>query len=409
MKKKIWYVSKYANIAKYGADTRQSNFCAEFAKQGNNVRLITSNSSHLYKELPKFSGLYLDTKYSDFSVTWVNTFQYKNHSGVRRILSWLHFEISVIFISMRKKYEKPDIFIASSLSLLSVLSAIFYKKFFNSKFIFEIRDIWPKTLVDIGDFSNSNVLVWILRYIEHLGYRHSDLIVGTMPGLHLHVEKEVGLGSKVIHIPQGVDLDFYLNHQKDLSDDFIKKYIPKDRFLVTYTGSCGPANALDNIVDAASILMEKYNNSRIHFLIVGEGNSKEDLMLRASSLKNITFAPSVNKNQVQHILSLSDLLVCPVRNDPVYEYGMSPNKFIDYMMAKKPIICLFSGLHSMLNEAECGEFIPSGDIEGLINSINKYKRMNQAERNKIGLNGYNFLVEKQNYAILSKRFFKSLY
>jgi hypothetical protein len=252
--KKVWYISKYANISAYGADTRQANFCKEFAKAGHKVRLITSNSSHLYSNLPEFKSSYKDIENDGYKVTWVNTLKYSKATSLKRIISWLWFEFFVLMMAFHKQYKKPDVVIASSLSILSVLSGCFYKRFYKAKFIFEVRDIWPQTLIDLKGFSHKHPLIWLLSKVERLGYKYSDSIVGTMPGLKDHVENEVGLGSKVISIPQGINLDFYKENQKELSLDFIETYIPKNKFIVTYTGTIGDANALNYIVSAAKVL-----------------------------------------------------------------------------------------------------------------------------------------------------------
>ena len=167
-------------------------------------------------------------------------------------------------MAFRKQYERPDVVIASSLSILSVLSGCFYKRFYKTKFIFEVRDIWPQTLIDFKGFSHRHPLILFLSKIEKLGYRYSDSIVGTMPNLTEHVEKEVGLGAKVFSIPHGVNLDFYQNSQRDLPVDFADCYIPPDKFIVTYAGTIGDANALEYIVDAAKKLaLDK--GSDVHF------------------------------------------------------------------------------------------------------------------------------------------------
>lgn len=400
-KKNIWYISKYANIKKYGADTRQANFCSEFAKAEYNVRLITSNSSHLYNYLPKFKSRYLDMRDNGFNVTWVNTLKYSNATSIKRILSWLWFEFFVLMMAFHKKYEKPDVVIVSSLSLFTVLTGCFYRRFYKAKFIFEVRDIWPQTLIDLKGFSSKHPLIWFLRKIERLGYKHSDAIVGTMPGLKLHVENEVGLGSKVHCIPQGVSLDFYKNNQESLSQQYSDEFIPKDKFIVTYTGTFGQANALEYIVEAAKLL--KYSN-KIHFLLVGDGYLKEDLVDSAKELSNVTFAPKIAKEQVQYLLSLSDLLVASVRDEKIYKYGMSLNKFIDYMYAKKPIVCMYSGYPSMINEAKCGEFTPAENSSLFAKTIQRYASMKQSERTLIGQNGYNFLINERDFQTLCKKY-----
>ena len=168
MENNVWYISKYANIKEYGADTRQASFCKEFAKAGYNVRLITSNSSHLYNHLPKFKSRYFDEKSNDFSVTWVNTLKYSKATSIKRIFSWLWFDFFVLMMAFNKRYEKPDVVIASSLSLFTVLTGCFYKKFYKAKFIFEVRDIWPQTLIDLKGFSANHPLIWLLSKIERL-------------------------------------------------------------------------------------------------------------------------------------------------------------------------------------------------------------------------------------------------
>ena len=403
MNKNVWYISKYANVNAYGADTRQASFCNEFAKAGHNVRLITSNSSHLYNTLPEFKSRYKDMENDGYKITWVNTLKYSKATSIKRILSWVWFEFFVLIMAFRKQYEKPDIVIASSLSILSVLSGCFYKRFYKARFIFEVRDIWPQTLIDLKGFSQKHPLIWLLSKVEKLGYKYSDSIVGTMPGLKDHVESEVGLGNKVASIPQGVNLDFYTENKQELPSDFIENYIPKNKFIVTYAGTMGDANALEYIVSAAKV-MQSEQVSNVHFLLVGDGYLKEQLIEQARGINNITFAPAIKKEQVQHVLSLSNLLVASVKNEKIYRYGISLNKFIDYMYAKKPIVCMFSGYPSMINEANCGEFTPAEDVQSFFDAIKKHQKMSVAELNELGENGYRFLVEQRDFSILGNKY-----
>lgn len=404
MKKTVWYISKYANIKKFGSETRQTSFCKEFHKNGFDVRLITSNSSHLFETLPNFKGRYYEHKEDGVDVVWVNTFRYIKANSVKRIISWIWFELFVILLPLFKNYKKPDVVIASSLSILSVLSGSFFKCFYKSKFILEIRDIWPQSLVDLRGISTKNPLIIFLSFIEKIGYKYADEIVGTMPGLHLHVEEIIGKNSKVHFIPQGVSLNFYKDKQETVPLEYIKQYIPKNKFIITYAGTLGVANALNYIVDTARILNTEKTN--IHFLFLGTGAEEAKLKEQVATfnINNITFAPRVAKNQVQSILKVSDLLIASVRNEKVYEFGISLNKFIDYMYAKKPIICMFSGYPSMINEACCGEFTPSENPEVLADVLVKYANMSQEQLNVVGNNGYDFLVKKRNFDVLSEQY-----
>jgi len=402
MSKVVWYISKYANIQRFGAETRQASFCKSFAEKGSDVRLVISNSSHLYSSLPEIQGRYLEQKNDDYDVTWVNTLKYKSATSIRRFISWLWFEFFVITLPLFKRYKNPDVVIASSLSIMSVFSGSFYKLFFKSKFIFEVRDIWPQTLIDLKGMSNRHPLILMLSIIERVGYKYSDKIVGTMPGLAKHVESVIGHSDKVHYIPQGVSLDFYQNKQEDINPEYMEEYFPKNKFIVTYAGTLGVANALSSIVEAAKILDAK--NSNIHFVFVGNGREEVSLKQQAKGLSNLTFAPRVKKEQVQSVLMNSDVLIASVKDEKVYQFGISLNKFIDYMFAKKPIVCMFSGYPSMINEANCGEFTPSEDPKALVECLLRYEKMPQEKLNELGENGYHFLVEKRNFDVLSKEY-----
>jgi len=402
MSKVVWYISKYANIKMFGAETRQASFCKKFAENGYDVRLVLSNSSHLYPALPEIEGRYLELKNDNYDVTWVNTLKYKNATSIRRFISWFWFEIFVVLLPFLRKNKKPDIVIASSLSIMSVLSGSFFKLFFKSKFIFEVRDIWPQTLIDLKGLSKWHPLIIILGLVEKLGYKYADEIVGTMPGLAKHVKAIIGQDDKVHFIPQGINLDFTQEEQKNVDPEYIAKYLPKNKFIVTYAGTFGVANALDYIIEAARML--EGCNTNIHFVLVGNGREEDNLKKQAKGLSNLTFAPRVKKEQVQSILCLSDVLLASVKHEKVYQFGISLNKFIDYMFAKKPIVCMFSGYPSMINEANCGEFTPSENPEALADVLVKYASMPIEQLDKLGMNGYNFLVEKRNFDVLSEQY-----
>ncbi|MCP4325908.1 MAG: glycosyltransferase family 4 protein [Psychromonas sp.] len=402
MGKVVWYISKYANIQQFGAETRQASFCKEFSENGYDVRLVLSNSSHLFPKLPEIKGRYLCQKNDGYDVTWVNTLKYKNATSILRLISWLWFEFFVILLPFIKGYKKPDVVIASSLSIMSVISGSFFKLFFKSKFIFEVRDIWPQSLVDLKGLSKKHPLIMLLGWLEKIGYKYADEIVGTMPGLKKHVESVIGSCNKVHFIPQGVSLDFYQDKQEEVSRKYIADYFPENKFIVTYAGTLGVANALSYIVEAAKVLSEE--NTNIHFVFIGDGREEDNLKLQADGVSNLTFAPRVKKEQVQSILSASNLLVASVNNEKVYQSGISLNKFIDYMFAKKPIVCMFSGYPSMINEANCGEFTPSEDPVLFANCLLRYEAMSKDELSKLGQNGYDFLVQKRNFDVLSQQY-----
>ena len=402
MSKNIWYISKYANCLKYGANSRQFSFSKEFVKKGNCSSLIIGNSSHLFPSLPKFSGDFFIEKIDGVDIVWINLPNYSKATSIKRFWTWVLFEYKIIKNHKKFPNFKPDTVISSSLSILSIISGLFFKKKFKSKFIFEVRDIWPQSFVDLRASSKKGLIYYILRVIEKIGYKYSNEIVGTMPGLYLHVKESGFNPNKVTCIPQGFDEDFYSKNQEVINDDYISKYLPKNKFTITYAGTLGVSYALNKVIEAAAIL-ENIEPS-IHFVFLGDGIEENNLKMQAKGLSNVTFAPRIRKEQVLSFLSKSSLLLHSFQMKKVFKYGISPNKFIDYMHSAKPIIVSYSGYKSLINEAGCGEFVEPENIEALSNKIIEYSRMSKKELNLIGRKGKRYLEENLTYEVLAKKY-----
>jgi glycosyltransferase involved in cell wall biosynthesis len=77
------------------------------------------------------------------------------------------------------------------------------------------------------------------------------------------------------------------------------------------------------------------------------------------------------------------------------------NKVIDYMMADKPVVASYTGFPSMINEAECGSYVPAGDVMALQKEVERYAEMPEAERVVMGAKGKNWLLTHRQYSKLA--------
>ncbi len=397
MAKNIWYISKYVtptSAAKVG--NRGFLILREFVKLGHKSVLITSDSNHLANP-PQLKSSRMYEIADGVDVHWLKTKKYSSARSIARMLSWLHFEWQLWRFPIGD-LPKPDVVIVSSLSLLTILNGIRLRRCFNCKLIFEVRDIWPMTLTEFGKVSQYNPFVIILGWVEKMGYRHADVIVGTMPNLKNHVREVLGFEKPVHCIPQGIDPTL-LKKPLSLSDTYIKSFIPQGKFVICYAGSIGFANALGTLFECARLMQ---NRQDIHFLIVGDGYLKKQFKMQNCDLKNITFAPSVKKAAVQSILSYADILYFAVHKSPLLKFGQSLNKLIDYMFSGKPVIASFTGFPSMINEAKCGSFLPAMDVIALRDEIERFVRMTPNERSRIGKLGRKWLLKNRQFQVLAR-------
>lgn len=383
------------------------NFCLmrELSELGFRTIIITSDSNHLAAppHIDKTSKIEV---IEGVSVIWLRTLKYVKTNSLRRILSWLDFEWQLIKFP-KKSLHKPDVIVCSSLSILTILNGLVLKARFRCRLVFEVRDIWPLTLIEEGGYSRFNPLIIMLSVVEKLGYRWSDVIVGTMPNLIAHVENILGSNfpAEVYCIPMGYDRH-HLTGGEPLSSDYIEDYIPKNKFVVTHLGSVGITNSLETLLDCAKSMQVC---TEIHFLVVGDGDLREHYMQKYGSLTNVTFAPKVPKAQVQSILAQSNIVYLSVPKSDVWIYGQSLNKIIDYMLSGTPVIASYSGFKSMINEANCGVFIDAEDPVMLSHTILEYYDKPVEELAQIGRRGREWLLEHRNYADLAKSYSKILF
>jgi glycosyltransferase involved in cell wall biosynthesis len=393
----IWYISKYVTppgTAKVGA--RGFLILREFIRAGHKAVLITSDSNHLATP-PKLHTPRLHETVDGVEVHWLRTRKYSGPRSLGRILSWFDFEFQVWRLPL-KTLPKPDVVIVSSLSPLTIFNGLRLRHRYGCKLVFEIRDIWPLVLTTVGGMSPRHPAVKFLAWVERLGYRRADLIVGTMPNLREHVVEVSGSNKPVACIPQGLGNEL-LEQPAPLPKGYLEAHIPQDKFIVCHAGTIGADNALETLLSCARAMKDQ---NHIHFLIVGEGYLKERFRTEVADLDNISFAPGVPKAAVQSVLQNVDLVYFAVHKSPMMRFGQSLNKVIDYMLSGKPVLASFTGYPSMVNEAECGSYVPAEDVDALHAEIERYAAMPAVDRERLGARGRDWLLNNRKYETLAQ-------
>lgn len=381
-------------VAKVGS--RGFLLLREFVRSGHKALLITSDSNHL-ADPPRLTTARKIEAVDGVEVHWLRTQKYSSARSAKRIASWLSFEWQLLRMPKRD-LPPPDIVIVSSLSLLTIFNGLLLRRRYGCRLVFEVRDIWPLVLTTAGGVSTRHPAVRILGWVERLGYRRADLIVGTMPNLITHVREVSGSEKPVACIPQGLG-DELLAPPAPLPDYYAETYIPSGKFIVCHAGSIGADNALETLISCARAMRERRD---VHFLLVGDGYLKEAFRKICADLDNVTFAPPVPKEAVQSVLQHVDLVYFAVHQSPLMRFGQSLNKVIDYMLSGKPVLASFTGYPSMINEAECGTYVPAEDVPALCAEIERYAAMSPEQRARVGARGRAWLLRNRPYQKLAQ-------
>lgn len=404
MNKTIWYVTKYFSPKTATSPGGRGWFLVdEMRRAGYQVVVISSDSNNLV-DLPVLKDRVTVQETDGVKIVWLKTMKYSVAKSLRRILSWFHFEWNLFWLNKRA-LPRPDVVIISSLSLLTIVNGLLMRFKYGCRLVFEVRDIWPLTIVEEGGFSNGNLFVKGLSWLERLAYRKSDAIVGTMPNLAAHVRAELGHDRPVYCVPMGVSQE-HLNDVAEVPADYAERYLGSDKFKVVHAGTIGITNALDVFFETARAMRE---HADVEFVIVGDGALRESYQKQYGDLPNLVFAPKVPRNMVQSVLSEGDLLYFSVHDSKVWDYGQSLNKVIDYMLAAKPVVASYNGYPSMINEADCGVFVPANNVGAVVSAIVDMKSKSAEERAQMGIRGRQWLLQNRNYSTLANDYLSILF
>ena len=400
--KSIWILNHYAITPDLPGGTRHFDFAKELTKRGYSVTIFASAFIHgifEYRKLNKKEKWRVEN-YDGVNFVWIKTFPYKGN-GVRRILNMLSYFTSVEHIGKLSAkgdgapFEAPDIIIGSSVHPFAVLAGYKLSQFYKTPFIFEVRDLWPQTLIELGKISGKNPFVVVLRRLEKYLYKKSDRIIVLLPKASNYI-KSLGISrDKIVWIPNGVDIKRFSN---------AKKYINSrdNKFIVSYVGSHGVANNLDTLIKAAKILQDKgYKDILVR--LVGSGAEKERLIRKAQilNLKNVIFENPVSKNNVPTVLLDSDILYAGLSNkNGLYRFGISLNKLFDYLAAGKPIVFASNASNNPIEEASAGISVAPEDPQSVANAIIKLYNMSEDERKQMGKNGKEYVEKKYSISVL---------
>ncbi len=397
----VWMFNHYAVTPEIPGGTRHYDFAKELTKKGYKVTIFAS-SFHLsqHKELKlRENETYKLEGFDGVNFVWLKTFHYQKNNWRRAVnmFSYMHraYWLGRKITKKVRGFDKPDIIIGSSVHLFAVYAAYLLSKKYKVPFIMEVRDLWPQTLIDMG-LSKWHPFVMMLSVLEKYLYKRADKIITLLPKSHEYIEKFGIRLSKIVCIPNGVDLERF-----NLGDVGLKRRkISDSSFTITYAGAMSKANGLDVVVEAAEILCKNYHN--IEFLLVGDGQEKARLMqvAKEKNLDNVKFTEPVPKDEIVKILANANALLFNLEDSPVFKYGISSNKLFDYLASGRPIIFSCNAPGNPAEEAKASIIVSPGNPKELADAILKLYHMPEKQKEEMGQRGRAYIKKYHSIPVL---------
>lgn len=397
--KKLLVINQFASTPKYstGAGERMFFLSKHLLKAGWNTEVISGSFNHLFLKTPKTKGQFTTEIYEHVIYVWVKLRKYSATSSFGRI--WAFFEfLFKLFLYPIKKSKLPDIVLVSSMSIFPSIYAIYLKRRYKIPFILEVRDIWPLTPIELGGYSPKHPFIKLLSFIENLAYKNADYIISVLPQFDKYLAEKGFSDKQFKWIPNGISEDII--HNKNNLNSNIKNGSLK----IVYAGAIGTANALDTLIQAS----KKVNDIDVHFYIYGDGHERQFLEKATKSQSNISFLGKVMKDEIITVLKEFDLAYIGWRKKNLYKYGISANKYNDYMLAELPILSASGLSNDPVLKAECGVMVEADEVDAIVNAILLFYKMSAIERKSLGSNGRKYVLQNQTYEILSSKYISVL-
>ncbi|OAK61366.1 glycosyltransferase WbuB [Variovorax paradoxus] len=397
--KQVWIINHYAQEPDGAGGTRHFHLAKYLEACGWQATVIAAsvelNSGRQRLDTDEAHRL---ERVGGVPFLWVRTPTYRGNGG-GRMRNMLAFMRRVILARTTRQLPRPDVVVGSSVHPFAAVAGAMLARRFNVPFVFEVRDLWPQTLVDMGRLRESSPVTWAMRKLELWLYRRAVRTVVLLPHAWKYIAPLGIPRERIVWIPNGVDLSLFPPSQPPVRE-------PSEPFTLMYLGAHGQANGLHTVLLAMKLLQERATVPAIRLRMVGDGALKPVLIAQARQLglRNVSFEPAVPKREVPALAAQADAFVIAVLDLPnLYRYGISMNKLFDYLAAARPIVMASDASNNPVADAQAGPTVRADQPLQLADAIVQVATASQDERARMGRNGRRYVAHHHDFPQLSQR------
>ena len=387
----VWIFNHYAQPDTLPGGTRHFDLARALVQAGHRVTLFAAGYHYtLLREVPSYGQkAYKAERIQDVDFIWVKTFPYRKND-YRRMLNLLSYAWRLRWVVPKLHLSPPDIVVGSTVHPFAPLIASFFAKRYGVPFVFEIRDLWPQTFIDMNVWKASGWQSKLFSAIERFTVARAERIVVLSPLTAEYLKQRYGYDdAKMLLLPNGVAERFLCEPSTQTPDGF----------HIVYVGGIDRVHGLEFLLETAKRLLER---PEIVFDIYGDGKERARLQARCEreDIANIRWHGSVKKSEVPVTLATADALFVSTAN---VLYG-SENKLYEYMASAKPLIVATLGEHN--NPAAsvgCGISVDRDDSADAARKIADLADAPQNLRWQMGANGVAYVKKNRMVSGLAQK------
>jgi glycosyltransferase involved in cell wall biosynthesis len=345
---------------------RTYEHCKEWVESGMEVTVITCAPNFPKgKVFDGYKNKWKQVEYIDgIKVIRVWSYITANEGFIKRILDYISFSITSFFAGL---FLKTDVIVATSPQFFTALSGRWLSFFKRKPWVFEVRDLWPESIVAVGAMKRNKAIVFF-EWLEKRLYKNADkIIVVTDTFKEKIIARGIDANKITVH-KNGANLDLYIPQEKN--QDVLDELGLQNKKIFAYIGTHGMAHGLDFILNSIVKIQDSYPD--FHFLFIGDGAERKNLIAQKEklNLKNATFLASVPKSEVVKYLSVMDVALVNLKKSDTF-LTVIPSKIFEAAAMHKPILLGLQGeTMGIINHYNAGLcFEPENETEFIEKAI----------------------------------------
>ncbi|HEC36126.1 MAG TPA: glycosyltransferase WbuB [Anaerolineae bacterium] len=365
---RVLYLSQYFPPEVGATQTRAYEMATGLIRAGHQVTMLAEVPNHPEGIIrPEYRGRFWTRETLDgidVIRVWVKTAPVKTMRT--RLAFYLTYMLNATLAGLvlaRGRYDvvyatSPPLFVGGAALALSLLRRI--------PLVFEVRDLWPESAVALGELENPRFIRWA-TWLEECCYRRAWRIVVVTEGIRARLIERGIPSEKLALIPNGANTDLF-HPQPEAGQSLRRELGLGDCFLALYAGIHGIAQGLETVLEAACRLADV---PRIHFLFVGNGPRKADLLRLKEdlSLSSVTMLDAQPREAIPTYLSAADVALVPLRRLELFKNAV-PSKMFDAWACGCPVVLSIDGeARRVLERAQAGVFVEPESAEAMAETI----------------------------------------
>ncbi len=336
------------------------------AAQGDEVRVVTAPPYYpAWQVNPEYSAWrYRREQVAGVDVWRCPLYVPARPTGLKRILHLASFALSSLPLLLWSGLRwRPDVVFVVEPPLFCAPAALLAARLGGGRSWLHVQDFEVDAAFDLGILKSRRLRDWVLAGERWLMRRFDRVSTISERMLERLAHKGVVAERRVL-FPNWVELDRItplqtvspLRREWGFSDADV---------VVLYSGNMGEKQGLEVLIEAARQLG---GETRLRFVLCGDGAARPRLEAAAAGLPNIVFKPLQPLELLNDLLGLADIHALPQRADA--EDLVLPSKLTNMLASGRPVVATV-GASTQVAEIvkSCGIVVPPGDPAALAGAL----------------------------------------